>query len=200
MSATTRDRIVDEALRLFSEHGYAGTSIAKIEAAAGLTPGAGGIYHHFPSKEALLAAGIERQLARLDAMREIRGVLTPLGDLRAELTVTARYILAELDREAELLRILALEARGRPELLTTAVERLVGSTFSGFAGLVAERGGASLAREEADAIAAAGLGSLLSSHLLRDVLGVPFPVDDEALVDAWVLMMSATLAAVGGGA
>ena len=62
-------------MRLFSQHGYSGTSIAKIEAAAGLTPGAGGIYHHFPSKEAVLAAGIERQLARLGALREIRDVL-----------------------------------------------------------------------------------------------------------------------------
>ncbi|HEX4364916.1 MAG TPA: TetR/AcrR family transcriptional regulator [Solirubrobacteraceae bacterium] len=200
MSATTKDRIVDEALRLFSEHGYAGTSIAKIESAAGLTPGAGGIYHHFPSKEALLAAGIERQLARLDALREIRGVLTPLGDLRAELTVTARYVLAELDREAELLRILAREARGRPELLTTAVERLISSTFSGFAALVTERAGASLEGTEADAIAAAGLGSLLASRLLPDVLGVPFPVDDETLVDTWVRMMSATLGAACDGA
>lgn len=200
MSTATKDRIVDEALRLFSEHGFAGTSIAKIEAAAGLTPGAGGIYHHFPSKEALLAAGIERQLARLDALREIRGVLTPLGDLRAELTVTARYVLAELDREAELLRILAREARGRPELLTTAVERLISSTFGGFAALVAERAGTSLERAEADVIAAAGLGSLLASRLLPDVLGVPFPVDDEALVETWVRMMSATIGAGGGDA
>jgi len=44
MSSTTRDRIIDEAMRLFSQHGYAATSIVKIEAAAGLTPGAGGIY------------------------------------------------------------------------------------------------------------------------------------------------------------
>ena len=59
------DRIVNEAMRLFSQHGYAAAGIAKIEAAAGLTPGAGGLYHHFDSKEAVLAAGIERQLARL---------------------------------------------------------------------------------------------------------------------------------------
>jgi AcrR family transcriptional regulator len=97
MSSTTRERIIDQAMRLFSENGYSGTSITKIEAAAGLTPGAGGIYHHFKSKEALLAAGIERQLARLDALRDIRRVLGPLGDVKAELTLSARYILAELD-------------------------------------------------------------------------------------------------------
>jgi AcrR family transcriptional regulator len=186
---TTRERIVDEAMRLFSEHGYTATSIAKIEAAAGLTPGAGGIYHHFASKEALLAAGIERQLARLGALREIRQVLGSLGDLKAELTLTARYILAELDSESELLRILASEARHQPQLLKSAVDQLVSSTFEGFAAWIAERAAWAIADEEAAAIAALGLGSLLSSRLLRDVLGLPAQVDDETLVDTWVGLM-----------
>jgi AcrR family transcriptional regulator len=189
MSSTTRERIVDEAMRLFSQHGYAATSIAKIEAAAGLTPGAGGLYHHFDSKEAVLAAGIERQLARLDALREIRHVLTPLGDLKAELTLTARYVLAELDSESELLRLLASEARNRPQLLTAAVDQLVSSTFEGFAAWVAERAERPISNEEAAAIAALGLGSLLSSRLLRDVLDIPARVDDETLVDTWVQLM-----------
>jgi AcrR family transcriptional regulator len=194
MSSSTRERIVDEAMLLFSQRGYAATSIAKIEAAAGLTPGAGGIYHHFASKEAVLAAGIERQLARLGALREIRNVLGSLGDLEAELTLTARYVLAELDRESELLRILASDARHRPQLLTTAVDELVSSTFTGFANWVLESAERALPAEQANAIAAVGLGSLLSSRLLSDVLGVPALVEDEALVTTWVQMMLAALA------
>lgn len=193
MSSTTRERIVDEAMLLFSRHGYAATTVAKIEAAAGLTPGAGGIYHHFPSKEAVLAAGIERQLARLGALREIRQVLGSLGDLKAELTLTARYVLAELDSESELLRILASDVRNRPQLLTAAVEGLVSSTFTGFAEWVAERAERAMASQEAAAIAVCGLGSLLSSRLLRDVLGIPAQVDDETLVDTWVKLMTAAL-------
>lgn len=189
MSTKTRERIVQEAMRLFSEHGYAATSIAKIEAAVGLTPGAGGLYHHFESKEAVLAAGIERQLQRLDALRDIRRVLTPLGDLTAELTLTARYVLAELDGESELLRILAAEARSRPALLGSAVEKLVDSTFAGFAGWIEERSERPLGEGEASAVAAVGLGSLLGSRLVRDVLGVPARVQDEMLVAAWVQMM-----------
>ncbi|MGA2164824.1 MAG: TetR/AcrR family transcriptional regulator [Solirubrobacteraceae bacterium] len=193
--STTRERIVDEAMRLFSEHGYTATSITKIEAAAGLTPGAGGIYHHFASKEAVLAAGIERQLARLGALRDIRQVLGSLGDLKAELTLTARYILAELDSESELLRILASEARHQPQLLKNAVDQLVSSTFEGFAAWIAERAERPIAEQEATAIAALGLGSLLSSRLLRDVLGIPSAVDDETLVDTWVELMMRALAA-----
>jgi AcrR family transcriptional regulator len=196
MSTTTptRERIVDEAMRLFSQHGYSGTSIAKIEAAAGLTPGAGGIYHHFPNKEAVLAAGIERQLSRLGALREIRRVLGSLGDLKAELTLTARYVLAELDSESELLRILASDARNRPQLLTAAVEQLVNSTFTGFATWISERAERTISDEHASALAAFGLGSLLSTRLLRDVLGIPAQVQDETLVDTWVQMMTTALA------
>lgn len=195
MSSTTRERIIDQAMSLFSQRGYAATSIAAIEAAAGLTPGAGGLYHHFNSKEAVLAAGIERQLARLDALREIQLVLTPLGDLRAELILTARYILAELDSESELLRILASEARNRPRLLTAAVDQLVNSTFQGFATWIGERVEQPVPEAQAAAIAAIGLGSLFSSRLLRDVLGVPTEIDDEMLVDTWVQLMLAAIRA-----
>jgi AcrR family transcriptional regulator len=193
MPAATRDRIVEEAMRLFSDQGYKATTIAQIEFAVGLTPGAGGLYHHFDSKESVLAAGIERQLARLDALRDIRRVLTPLGDLTAELTLTARYVLAELDTETELLRLLASEARNRPQLLTIAVERLVSSTFAGFAEWLGARAEASISSDKAAAVAAVGLGALFSSRLLRDVLGVPFGADDESLVDTWVQMMLKTL-------
>lgn len=197
MSSTTRERIIDQAMSLFSQHGYAATSVTKIEAAAGLTPGAGGLYHHFDSKEAVLAAGIERRLARLEALREIRAVLTPLGDLAAELTLIARFVLTELDSESELLRILASEARKRPKLLTAAVDQLLSSTFAGFAKWIEERIARAITSEEATAIAALGLGSLLSSRLLRDVLGVPNAIDDETLVNAWVHMMLGALGARG---
>jgi AcrR family transcriptional regulator len=195
-STPTRERIVDEAMRLFSQHGYTGTSIAKIEAAAGLTPGAGGLYHHFKSKEAVLAAGIERQMERLGALREIRHVLGSLGDLRAELTLTARYVLAELDNESELLRILASDVRNRPKVLTAAADELVSSTFTGFATWIVETAKRPVSAEEAEAMAVVGLGSLLSSRLLRDVLGIPVRVDDETLIATWVQTMTMALANV----
>jgi AcrR family transcriptional regulator len=191
---STRERIADEAMRLFSQHGYTATSVAKIEDAAGLTPGAGGLYHHFKSKEAVLAAGIERQLERLGALRRIREVLGSLGDLRAELKLTARYFLAELDDESELLRILASDVRNRPEVLTAAAEQLVGSTLTGFAGWIAAEAERDVPPEEARALAVFGLGSLVSSRLLRDVIGVTVPVDDESLVDAWVQTMAMAMA------
>lgn len=191
----TRDRILDEAMHLFSQQGFKATTIIQIETAAGLTPGAGGIYHHFANKQALLTAGIERHLQRLDALRDIRQLFTDLGDLRIELTITARYILAELDRETELLRILLTEARNRPELLADANERLVGATLHGFAAWLVARSENELSPERAEALASLTLGGLISTRLLSGTLALASTVDDELLIRTWVELLAPALGA-----
>jgi AcrR family transcriptional regulator len=55
--ARTRQRLLDEAERLFRERGYAATSLEQIAEAADVTKGA--IYGHFSSKEDLLLSAIE---------------------------------------------------------------------------------------------------------------------------------------------
>ena len=186
-TAGTRDRIIDAAMELFSEHGYRGTSITRIEQAAGLSPGAGGIYHHFPSKEALLTAGVERQLSRLTALRDIRRLFADLGDLHTELTIAARYILAELDQEAQLLRLLASEARRGPKILTDAVAQVVDLTYREFAEWIIDRAGSVVSAPQADAIATIGLGALISVRLLPNLLGAAHRrADDHAIVETWV--------------
>jgi AcrR family transcriptional regulator len=49
----TRQQLVDVARQLFTERGYAGTSIEDIVERAGVARGA--LYHHFPGKDALFA-------------------------------------------------------------------------------------------------------------------------------------------------
>lgn len=51
-SSGTKQDILDVALRLFDEHGYAGTSIREITSALDVTPAA--LYYHFASKEEVL--------------------------------------------------------------------------------------------------------------------------------------------------
>lgn len=187
-STPTRERIIDAAMTLFGDNGFRGTSVAAIEAAAGLTPGAGGLYHHFRSKEAVLTAGIDRHLDRLRALRDIRRLFTDLGDTRAELTMTARYALTELDSETELLRILVLESRTHPTLVNRAVTVLVETTQAEFAAWLRESKGC--APDRAAAIAAVGLGALLSNRLTRGLLGVsPTAVDDNTFIATWVEMI-----------
>ena len=56
-SATTKRALVDVARDLFTEHGYAGTSLDAIVAGADVTKGA--LYHHFAGKQALFEAVFE---------------------------------------------------------------------------------------------------------------------------------------------
>ena len=57
-SASTRRALVEVAERLFTEHGYAATSLDAIVAGADVTKGA--LYHHFSGKQALFEAVFEK--------------------------------------------------------------------------------------------------------------------------------------------
>lgn len=52
-AAKTRQRILDAAQKLFTEHGFAGVSTSAISTKAGVTDGA--LFHHFRSKKALFS-------------------------------------------------------------------------------------------------------------------------------------------------
>ncbi|MEE3751897.1 TetR/AcrR family transcriptional regulator [Mycobacterium intracellulare] len=122
---STRERLVTEAMRLFSAKGFEATSVSQIEAAAGLAAGSGALYRHFKSKDALLDAGIDRQLDRRQAMRDIRALFAGLGDLHAELTVLGRYLLSVIDEEIQLLQIAARTPAGQSARLDTAYAALI---------------------------------------------------------------------------
>ncbi|GHJ57760.1 TetR family transcriptional regulator [Nocardioides sp. OK12] len=57
-SASTKRGLVDVAEQLFTQHGYAGTSLDAIVGGAEVTKGA--LYHHFSGKQALFEAVFER--------------------------------------------------------------------------------------------------------------------------------------------
>ncbi len=69
-------RIMDNALPLFSDHGYSGVSMRAIAAAAGLTIGT--LYHYFPNKEALYLAVLQASYATCaEQWQEIFDAPTP---------------------------------------------------------------------------------------------------------------------------
>ncbi|WP_422934500.1 TetR/AcrR family transcriptional regulator [Sinomonas sp. P47F7] len=67
-SAARREEILAAAARIFSEEGYRGTSMSAIARACGLSQT--GLLHHFPTKEDLLRAVMERRDA-IDAARTL---------------------------------------------------------------------------------------------------------------------------------
>lgn len=70
-SASTKRALVDVAEELFTENGYAATSLDAIVAGARVTKGA--LYHHFSGKQALFEAVFER--VETEAAKQIQGVL-----------------------------------------------------------------------------------------------------------------------------
>ena len=64
-SEATRRKIIDSAVELFNEIGYAAAGLADIIERAEMTKGA--LYYHFDSKEALATAIIEEGSANLDS-------------------------------------------------------------------------------------------------------------------------------------
>jgi AcrR family transcriptional regulator len=70
MTITSRQRIVTEAVRLFSEQGYAATTIRDIARGVGLLPGS--LYAHIDDKEGLLVeiveGGIDKFLAAIESV------------------------------------------------------------------------------------------------------------------------------------
>lgn len=67
MTSSTKDRILEIAEAHFADHGYAGASMRKIMAEAGVDTGA--VHYHFGSKKRLFQAVVGRWLEPLNATR-----------------------------------------------------------------------------------------------------------------------------------
>lgn len=75
-SATTKRALVDVATKLFTEQGYAATSLDAIVSGARVTKGA--LYHHFSGKQAVFEAVFER--IESEASKRIRKALKKSND------------------------------------------------------------------------------------------------------------------------
>ncbi len=81
-SADTRERLLDEGVRQFREHGYHGTGVQQVLSEVGVPKGS--FYNYFESKEAFGAEAIRHYSDGVDrAMRDAaRGAPDPLTGLR----------------------------------------------------------------------------------------------------------------------
>ena len=114
-SETTRQRILDAAMDLFSEVGYAAAGLGEVIARAGMTKGA--LYHHFDSKEALATAIIEQgtNLTR-DAFRHVCESPSPA----LENVIHGVFIVADLLVSDKTARTAEQLTRGLAEFNSTA--------------------------------------------------------------------------------
>ncbi|WP_101947031.1 TetR/AcrR family transcriptional regulator [Mycobacterium sp. 3519A] len=110
----TRTRLIDAAVDLFTRHSYAGTSLQMIADELGFTKAA--IYHHFRTREQLLAAVLEPMLDELRAVVEAAQAKRT-AHARAEHMLTGYATLAVRNRG--LVAVLAAD----PSVATALSER-----------------------------------------------------------------------------
>lgn len=204
----TRVRLIAEAMRLFGEQGYAATSIAQIEAAAGLAPGSGSLYKHFGSKEELLAAGLDRLLqgsgqlpGRLtEAPQEVSTTeaVTDRGPYRPEevFAAAARAGLARMDQDRDLNRLLFRGLDAFPALMARFRDEEMRRVHEAVRDMLPRLAGPTNTSEDWDAIAVVLVGAISHYWLLRDLFGShPTEVDEERLVAAAARLAAAAVQA-----
>jgi AcrR family transcriptional regulator len=174
--ASTRDRILEVAARLFHEQGYHATGVATIAREAEVLPGS--LYHFFPSKEHVLIGTLQW---RLDALRPI--VTDPVeagtGDgVERVFALLARYrdgLVLTGCKQGCPVGNLALElADDHPE-----VRELLEANFANWLDVVAGWLAPAAGRDDVDARELAGfvLTTMEGGILLARARGNPAPFD-----------------------
>ncbi|GGP16786.1 TetR/AcrR family transcriptional regulator [Nonomuraea glycinis] len=191
VTTSTRARIIDEALRLFAERGYAATSVAEIEAAAGLSPGAGGLYRHFRSKYEVLSAAINEHAARTrtqvaDGLAELSGMETSV-DLEVRLSRLCRAGLAKVREESELTRVFFRDLSQFPELVAVVREGLLQPMFDAITTWFGSQPEYRDAEVDWASIGAVLGGAVVHYRLFQETVGLtPGNTEKDRFVSAWV--------------
>src|SRR5437870_1581953 len=157
----TKQRLLEAGMRLFAEKGFREATVGEIEAAVGLEPRRGALYRHFPSKEALLEAALAQHLATLAGAAGAADD-SPVGDVRSEALAVGRWLLAELDRERVIVRILEQDGERLGELRESFREHLVDAGYIAAIALARRWLGDQAARGDVEAFAVVLLGALVN--------------------------------------
>jgi len=196
----TRQRLLDEGLRLFAERGFRATAVGDIEAAAGLQPRRGALYRHFPSKAALLDAAVRAHIeqAAADGARigELDGVFGANPDpelLRPVVAGLGAWFLAEMDRLHDLTRVLEHDGQRMGDLVAAVKAEVVDLSYRTAARLVRA---AAPATDDPEALVVLLLGSLVALRRTAWTFGSPpLRVDDDRALAAWTDL---SVAVIGG--
>ncbi|MEC3917448.1 TetR/AcrR family transcriptional regulator [Nocardia sp. CDC160] len=185
---STRERLLRSALKLFADNGFAGTTVGDIEGAAGLAPRGGGFYRHFTSKEAVLAAAVDHRIRETaQAQAAVLGLL-PLQDLRSELTLTCRWLLAAIDQQRDLFRFVERDGDRFPELRDRIRVQLIDSAHRAAVEFTTRWAGqTSHPSQDPEASAAIMIGAIFNYQRAQWTYGhPPLDVDADRFVTSWV--------------
>jgi hypothetical protein len=133
---------------------------------------------------AALAAAIDEHAAAIERVQTLLAAGHFGDDLRDELTLLARFVLVEHDRQEPLLRVMREHGDRVPELARQIRAKIVEPGYRYAADWIRLRiaeGG--FAEYDADAVAVVALGSLLAYAAQRETFGgAPLGVDEDRFV------------------
>ena len=146
-----RAQVLEIAVALFNEQGYDATSVSDLAGRLGLTKSA--LYHHFDSKEQLLALALDEALNGLEGVLDDPSARTgsPAERLDAVLRGAVRVLVERLPYVTLLLRV-----RGNSDIERAALERRRAFDHR-VTGLVREAQQAGLVRDDVDGAVATRL-------------------------------------------
>lgn len=128
----TRQQILDASLRLFSERGFARTTVREIARQAGITDAA--IYYHFESKRELLEALVEER-GFVNSLLELERVSADYP-LRDTLLWLARGAINIMDDNRDFLRLIIMEGLGGDGAAAEQYQKLANLWESGLASVL----------------------------------------------------------------
>jgi AcrR family transcriptional regulator len=195
MTTSTPDRLLDAARDLFAEHGFAGTSVGDVEEAAGFTRRGGTVYKHFRSKEELFKAVIDRHASSVSQAGDLADLL-PLGDLDTELSLVARFVLAELATVRQIHQALECGGRHVPAAQERMLNDVVEPGYRRSSALLQRWVGENLPVDDVEAVTSVLVGGLINLRRNLWTFGrVPLDVNDDRAVAAWVQIARAFIVA-----
>ncbi|GAC68603.1 TetR/AcrR family transcriptional regulator [Gordonia soli] len=203
MPTTTRQRIITEALRLFGERGYAATTIAQIEDAAGLSPGSGSLYRHFRSKDQLLYEAVGETLADRGewaqyfdpdfSVTELMAQIAPDADLVDTITLLCQVGLGRLEHDRDVTRILFRDNSIPSDVLEVFRRNEFLQALSAISRGLAELAGPHPAEQDWDALATVVLSAVSQFWVESDAYGGLHP--SGIGTERYLRTLAATIAA-----
>ncbi len=193
-ASDTKQRLLTEAIRLFSEHGFRATSVAQIQEACGLTGGSGALYKHFSSKRQLLEAALTTFLDDLD--RSATALEDAVeADIPVALGQIATTVWEVMGSQRMISRVILRDLEQLPDLLDRVWDRMMDQVYETFGAWIkarADRG--DVVVDDPAATAAVLLASLTYFQLLDDLIDrSPGNVERERYLQSWLHSALATL-------
>ncbi len=164
---TTRDRILEAGLKIFSREGYLGGTTREIAKEAGIAEVT--LFRHFPSKERLF----EEMITRYSFLPTLKGLIPELKDMpyRQALSEIARQFLKRLDERKDLIRIMHSEMHRYPDKILKIYHCFIDGMFETLASYFREmQGEGVLRRFDAESGARAFLGMFFSYFNAQELM------------------------------